>query len=78
MFKSPSGTPYPYVTIHLIRTTLLHLMGIPTSEVSYTSATAGRGDHVVHKGHVVGALENNKQHKYQLMAVQTERFNEFL
>jgi hypothetical protein len=26
------------------------------SEVSYTSATTGRGDHEVHKGHVV-ALE---------------------
>jgi hypothetical protein len=34
-------------------------MGVPTSEVGYTSATAGRGDHEVHKGHVV-ALENNK------------------
>jgi hypothetical protein len=31
-------------------------MGIPTSEVGYTSATTGRGDHEVHKGHVV-ALE---------------------
>jgi heme/copper-type cytochrome/quinol oxidase subunit 3 len=29
-------------------------MGIPTSEVGYTSATTGRGDHEVHKGHVVG------------------------
>jgi hypothetical protein len=28
-------------------------MGAPTSEVSYTSATTGRGDHEVHKGHVV-------------------------
>jgi hypothetical protein len=33
-------------------------MGVPTSEVGYTSATARRGDHEVHKGHVV-ALENN-------------------
>jgi hypothetical protein len=31
-------------------------MLIPTEEVSYTSATTGRGDHEVHKGHVV-ALE---------------------
>jgi hypothetical protein len=31
-------------------------MGVPTSEVSYTSATTGRGDHKFHKGHVV-ALE---------------------
>jgi uncharacterized cupin superfamily protein len=28
-------------------------MGVPTSEVGYTSATAGRGDREVHKGHVV-------------------------
>jgi hypothetical protein len=34
-------------------------MGVPVSEVGYTSATAGRGDHEVHKGHVV-ALETKK------------------
>jgi hypothetical protein len=28
-------------------------MGVPTSEVGYTSAITGRGDHEVHKGHVV-------------------------
>jgi hypothetical protein len=28
-------------------------MGVPTSEVGYTSATTGRGDDEVHKGHVV-------------------------
>jgi hypothetical protein len=28
-------------------------MGVPTLEVDYTSATAGRGGHEVHKGHVV-------------------------
>jgi hypothetical protein len=28
-------------------------MGVPTSEVSYASATARRGDHEVHKGYVV-------------------------
>jgi hypothetical protein len=27
-------------------------MGVPALEVSYTSATTGRGDHEVHKGHV--------------------------
>jgi hypothetical protein len=31
-------------------------MGVPTSKVGYTLATTGRGDHEVHKGHVV-ALE---------------------
>jgi hypothetical protein len=35
-------------------------MGVPTSEVGYTSATTGRRDHEVHKGHVV-ALEENKK-----------------
>jgi hypothetical protein len=32
-------------------------MGVPTSEVGYTSATTGRGDHEVHKGHVVGLAQ---------------------
>jgi hypothetical protein len=31
-------------------------MGVPTSEVGYSSATTGRADHKVQKGHVV-ALE---------------------
>jgi hypothetical protein len=32
-------------------------MGIPTSEVGYTSVITGRGDHEVHKGHVVALKE---------------------
>jgi hypothetical protein len=36
-------------------------MGVLTSEVGYTSATTGRGDHEVHKGHVV-ALAQNKEY----------------
>jgi hypothetical protein len=28
-------------------------MGVPKSEVGYTSATTGRGDHEVHNGYVV-------------------------
>jgi hypothetical protein len=32
-------------------------MGVPTSEFGYTSATAGRGDREVHKGHVVALGE---------------------
>jgi hypothetical protein len=52
-FNAPPGTSYSYITIHLIGTTQLRLMGVPTSEVGYTSATTGRGDHEVHKGHVV-------------------------
>jgi hypothetical protein len=35
-------------------------MGVPVSEVGYTSATTGRGGHEVHKGHVV-ALEKIHQ-----------------
>jgi hypothetical protein len=31
-------------------------MGFQTSEIGYISATAGRGDQEVHKGHVVVAL----------------------
>jgi hypothetical protein len=34
-------------------------MGVPNSEVGYTSATTGRGDHEVHKGNVV-ALAKKK------------------
>jgi hypothetical protein len=34
-------------------------MGVPISEVGYTSATTGLGDHEVHNGHVV-ALEIKK------------------
>jgi hypothetical protein len=34
-------------------------MGVPTSEVGYTSATTGREDHEVHDGHVV-ALDFKK------------------
>jgi hypothetical protein len=37
-------------------------MGVSTSEVGYTSATTGRGDREVHKGHVV-ALEIKKLEK---------------
>jgi hypothetical protein len=37
-------------------------MDVPTSEIGYTLATTGRGDHKVHKGHVV-ALENNNTYK---------------
>jgi predicted ATP-dependent Lon-type protease len=34
-------------------------MGVPTSEVSYTLATTGMGDHEVHKGHVKKKCCNN-------------------
>jgi hypothetical protein len=32
-------------------------MGVPTLEVGYTSATTGRGDHEVHKGHEVKKIQ---------------------
>jgi hypothetical protein len=35
-------------------------MGIPSSEVSYTSATTGREDHQVHKRHVVALGKEKK------------------
>jgi hypothetical protein len=41
-------------------------MGVPTSEVGYTSATTGRGDHKVHKGHVVALDNNNNNNSRQL------------
>jgi hypothetical protein len=34
-------------------------MGVPDSDVGYISATTGRGDHEVHKGHVA-ALRGKK------------------
>ena len=40
-------------------------MGVPTSEVGYTSAMPRREDHEVHKGHVV-ALE---EEEYNLLDV---------
>jgi hypothetical protein len=32
-------------------------MGVPNSEVGYTSATTERGDHEVHKGHLVALTQ---------------------
>jgi hypothetical protein len=34
-------------------------MGVPNSEVGYTSATTGKEDHEVHEGHVVALEEKN-------------------
>jgi hypothetical protein len=36
-------------------------MGVPTLEVGYTSATTGKGDHEVHKGHVVALGKKKKK-----------------
>jgi hypothetical protein len=58
-------------------------MGVTASEVGYTSATTGRGDHEVHKGHVVVLGKNlkkinivNKQHNAAIHHRLTE--NSFL
>jgi len=48
-FKGPPGTTSSYITTHIIGTTYLRLMGVPTSEVSYTPAMPRREDHEVHK-----------------------------
>jgi hypothetical protein len=40
-------------------------MGVPTSEVGYTSATTGRRNDEVHKGH--GMTLANKHYKYKLI-----------
>jgi len=48
-FKGPPGTTSSYITTHIIGTTLLHHMGIPTSEVGCTPAMPRREDHEVHK-----------------------------
>jgi hypothetical protein len=48
-------------------------MGVPASEVGYTSATAGRGDHEVHKRHVVAfTLSINPRNIFIMYVVHTE------
>jgi hypothetical protein len=46
-------------------------MGVPTSEVGYTSAMPRREDHEVHKGHVV-ALEKKTLVKQRLFKRATQ------
>jgi hypothetical protein len=46
-------------------------MGVPTSEVGYTSATTGRGDHQVHIGHVM-ALGKKHKHTHKLIKLMPE------
>jgi len=48
-FKGPPGTTSSYITTHIIGTTLLRLMGVPTSEVGYNAAMPSREDREVHK-----------------------------
>jgi hypothetical protein len=48
-------------------------MGVPTSEVGYTSATTGRGDREVHKGHVVAldkkSITKNKRYLFMIYSL---------
>jgi hypothetical protein len=47
-------------------------MGVPTSEVGYTSAITGRGDNEVHDGHVValGEIKERKISAYMVRQYQ--------
>jgi hypothetical protein len=50
-------------------------MGVPTTAVSYTSATTGRGYHEVYKGHVVAlgrTLKKARQSGHTAHLVETE------
>jgi hypothetical protein len=49
-------------------------MSVPTSEVGYTLATTGRGDHEVHKGYVV-ALEKKKKIFYDYIINSTDNLS---
>jgi hypothetical protein len=44
-------------------------MGVPALKVGYTSATTGRGDHEVHKGHVV-SMRRKKSLKIRQMEAE--------
>jgi hypothetical protein len=50
-------------------------MGLPTSEVGYTSATTGKGDHEVHKGHMM-ALGKKTVHKGHVMVMEKDSLNQ--
>jgi hypothetical protein len=49
-------------------------MGVPTSEVGYTSATTGRGDHEVQKGPVV-ALGRKKLQTYKISRISSKKLS---
>jgi hypothetical protein len=48
-------------------------MGVPTLEVRYTSATTGRGDHEVHKGHVVALEKKEKNFTFVVTCYQKSK-----
>jgi len=59
-FKGPPGTTFSYITTHIIGTMQPRLVGVPTSEVGYTSAMPRREDHEVRKGHVGHWIKKKK------------------
>jgi hypothetical protein len=52
-------------------------MGVLTSEVGYTSTTTGRGDHEVHKGHVMALAKKKcerwKRSDYEQLNLEREK-----
>jgi hypothetical protein len=49
-------------------------MGVPTSEVEYTSATTGRGDHEIHKGHMVAMGEKRKKKLLRRVSIACNKY----
>jgi hypothetical protein len=45
-------------------------MGVPASEVGYSSATIGRENCEVHKGHVVALTKNKTKHIFNSRHVE--------
>jgi hypothetical protein len=50
-------------------------MGVPTYEISYTSATTGRGDDEVHKGHVVALGKKNYHSQIKNKLLSRNKFS---
>jgi hypothetical protein len=50
-------------------------MGVPASDVGYTSVTTGRGDHEVHKEHVVALEEEMYSNALSLKYVGNRPLN---
>jgi hypothetical protein len=50
-------------------------MGVSTSEVGSTSATTGRGDHEIHKRHVVAFEENFSERGHFVRHISSEEMN---
>jgi hypothetical protein len=53
----------------------LRLMGVPNSDVGYTLTTTGRGDHEVHKEHVVALEKKTIQTTVRITGVSAAAHN---